>query len=293
MRNSWAWAFAVILIVSPGARAAGEVFDSNGVRIHYVVDGEGEAVVLIHGFAVGAAMWVEPPPAGSGLVPALAGEYRVIAPDLRGHGASGKPHDPAKYGAEMVEDIVRLLDHLDIRKAHVVGYSMGTAIAGTLLVSHPGRLLSVTFGGGAPTFGAPTAFDAVLDATAASLEAGKGAGPLLIANIPPGQPRPSPEQAAAISERWLANQDPQALAAVLRGRGAWSVPEEQLKASRVPVCFVYGSEEGGVKELIAAARTLLPHARVREVEGADHFGAPVRPEFREALRDCFRRAAGP
>ena len=51
--------------------------------------------------------------------------YRVIALDCRGHGQSGKPQDPGQYGLEMVRDVVRLLDHLNVERAHVVGYAMG------------------------------------------------------------------------------------------------------------------------------------------------------------------------
>jgi pimeloyl-ACP methyl ester carboxylesterase len=147
--------------------------------------------VLLHGFAVGAAMWMGPPPAGTAILPALASDYRVIALDRRGHGASGKPHDPAPYGDEMVRDVIRLLDHLEIGKAHLVGYSMGAVIAGKLLVTHPDRLLSVTFGGGGPMVGPPTALEETLDATADSLASGKGARPLVMSFTPPGQPTPS------------------------------------------------------------------------------------------------------
>src|SRR6185503_733917 len=70
--------------------------------------------------------------------------YRVVAMDCRGHGQSGKPHDPGQYGLEMVRDVVRLLDHMQITRAHIVGYSMGGSIATQLLVKHPDRLRTVT-----------------------------------------------------------------------------------------------------------------------------------------------------
>ncbi len=91
-------------------------FDSQGVRIHYVISGpaSGAPVVLIHGFAASNSMW-------DGVRAALASMYRVIAMDCRGHGASGKPHEPSAYGIEMVNDVTRLLDHLKIARAHVSG----------------------------------------------------------------------------------------------------------------------------------------------------------------------------
>jgi pimeloyl-ACP methyl ester carboxylesterase len=118
-------------------------FDSKGVKIHYLGEGRGEFVLLIHGFTASIDLnWRAP-----GIIKALAQNYRVIALDNRGHGKSEKPHDSKKYGTEMVEDAVRLLDHLKIRKAHVVGYSMGAIITAKLLVTYPDRLLSATLGG--------------------------------------------------------------------------------------------------------------------------------------------------
>ena len=118
-------------------------FDSNGVRIHYTDEGTGEPVLLIHGFTADIVLQWDLP----GIRQALARDFRVIAFDNRGHGKSDKPHDAAKYGTEMVEDAVRLLDHLKIQKAHVVGYSMGGLITLKLAVMHPERLLSATLGG--------------------------------------------------------------------------------------------------------------------------------------------------
>ncbi len=72
----------------------------------------------------------------------LSRRYRVIALDNRGHGKSDKPYDPAQYGLELVDDVVRLMDHLGIAKAHVVGYSLGGFITLKLALRHPERLLS-------------------------------------------------------------------------------------------------------------------------------------------------------
>ena len=69
------------------------------------------------------------------MFPALAASYRVIAMDARGHGLSGKPHDPAQYGPEMGLDVVRLLDHLGLRRAHILGYSMGAHIVAQLVTA--------------------------------------------------------------------------------------------------------------------------------------------------------------
>jgi pimeloyl-ACP methyl ester carboxylesterase len=87
------------------------------------------------------------------VIDALAKDFHVIALDCRGHGKSGKPHDVASYGREMVEDVARLLDHVQIRRAHIVGYSMGGMIAGAFSAAHPDRVLTTTFGASYPAYG--------------------------------------------------------------------------------------------------------------------------------------------
>jgi pimeloyl-ACP methyl ester carboxylesterase len=99
-------------------------FDSNGVPIRFIVKGDGPAVVRLHGLTGNVDHLVE-----SSSSKGSFDEFQFTAMDCRGHGKSGKPHDPAAYGLEMVNDVVRLLDHLEIERAHLVGFSMGAEIA--------------------------------------------------------------------------------------------------------------------------------------------------------------------
>src|SRR4051794_8921738 len=102
------YALTAILLLTLTVRAGEKTFDSGGVKIAYLDEGEGEAVVLLHGFGGSAPdMWAKRPFAAAQFLPALKG-YRAIAIDHRGHGKSGKPHDPRKYGKEMAEDVARL-----------------------------------------------------------------------------------------------------------------------------------------------------------------------------------------
>src|SRR5215204_7274356 len=106
-------------------------FDSRGVRIRYIDSGAGVPVVLVHGFTANIERaWIE-----TGMVDNLARDHRVIALDLRGHGKSGKPHEPAAYD-EIALDVVRLMDQLRIERAHAVGYSLGGIILAKLLTTH-------------------------------------------------------------------------------------------------------------------------------------------------------------
>jgi pimeloyl-ACP methyl ester carboxylesterase len=124
-------------------------FTSDGLSIAYQETDAGgppgEPILLIHGFASNRTVnWDN-----TGWVTTLArAGYRVIAFDNRGHGASDKPYDSALYGAPlMAEDARRLLDHLGIPKAHVMGYSMGARITAFLAIAHPGRVQTAIFGG--------------------------------------------------------------------------------------------------------------------------------------------------
>src|SRR5205085_2785653 len=113
----------VCCLVPRAVDAADGVFDSNGVKIRYVTEGKGEPVVLIHGWMGDSSMWGRDSSGNTQLK--AADGFQVIALDCRGHGKSDKPHDPTQYGPEMAADVVRLLDHLKIEKAHLIGYSMG------------------------------------------------------------------------------------------------------------------------------------------------------------------------
>src|SRR4051812_16634279 len=182
-------AFIAFCLAPEPAVAADGVFDSNGVKIRYVTAGKGEPVVLLHGWMSDAGMWgrLDTNPA--------AGEYRLIAVDLRGHGKSGKPHEPGSYGPEMAEDVVRLLDHLGLPKANLVGYSMGAIVAGKVAATHPERVSSVVYGGQAPILTGEVKADArEVDVFARAVERGGGLGSYLLEVTPADKPKLTAEQ---------------------------------------------------------------------------------------------------
>jgi len=114
---------------------------SDGVRIHYMTIGErGSWVVLVHGYTDSAErMWFR-----TGIAAALAPNHRVVALDNRNHGQS---ETPEPNGSGRAEDVLELMDHLGIDRAHIHGYSMGGGITGQLLASHPERFITAGFGG--------------------------------------------------------------------------------------------------------------------------------------------------
>ena len=133
--------FSFIVATGSAAQDGAAPFDSAGIQIHYVDRGVGEPVVLIHGFTGSYGRHWESPGVSAALG---AAGYHVIAMDCRGHGQSGKPLRVSQYGLEMVRDVVRLLDQLNLERAHLVGYSMGGAVANQMLVEYPDCLLTAT-----------------------------------------------------------------------------------------------------------------------------------------------------
>jgi len=122
-----------------------KTFDSAGIKIAYRDEGAGDPILLIHGFASSSFMnWVYP---GWFRTLTEAGR-RVIAFDNRGHGESEKLYDTALYPAPvMAGDAARLLEHLDIARADIMGYSMGARISAFLCLQAPEKVRSVIFGG--------------------------------------------------------------------------------------------------------------------------------------------------
>jgi pimeloyl-ACP methyl ester carboxylesterase len=112
----------------------------DGVKIHYMVVGKGTPVILIHGYTGSAeGNWFR-----NGVADALAKTNRVVAIDCRNHGRSDKPQPG---GPGRAEDVIELMDHMKIQKAHLHGYSMGGGIVARLMAAIPDRIITAGFGG--------------------------------------------------------------------------------------------------------------------------------------------------
>lgn len=276
--------FWAALALGQDARPPQKFFDSAGVRIHYIDEGDpkGPPVLLVHGFTASILMnWRIP-----GVTDLLAREgYRVVALDCRGHGLSEKPHDPKKYGREMAEDAIRLLDHLGIKKCHVVGYSMGGRIACKLIVDHPDRFLSAVIGGMGLT-GEESTLSGDHSRLAQSLEEGKGLGPLIEALNPPGRGPVSEERMRIVNNLYLRSQDPKALAAVVRGGGGLAVSKEELRKIKLPVAAICGDEDPLLAR-VERMKPLVPGIKVVITPGT-HLTAFGKPEFKKALLEFLK-----
>jgi pimeloyl-ACP methyl ester carboxylesterase len=284
--------FAFCCVLLGPVAAADDVFDSNGVKIRYVTAGTGEPVVLIHGWMGDSSMWGRDQSGTTRLNTTGADGFQLIALDCRGHGKSDKPHDPEKYGPEMAADVVRLLDHLKIDKAHLVGYSMGAFIAGKVAATHPERVLSVVYGGQAPLVagtGAKSSGPDEVEIFAKAVDEGKGLGPYILAVWPAGKPKPTEEQANAIAKFLYGGKDHKAFVASGLGIKDLKVTGEDLKRCKAPILFIHGANESDqTKERVATVRKLLGRGEVKIVEGADHITTLTKPEFETAILEFLR-----
>lgn len=279
------------LFAAPRALPAQELFfDAQGVPIHFITKGSGQPVVLIHGRGDSAESWRT-----NGVFQDLAKDHFVIALDCRGHGTSGKPHDPAKYGREMALDVVRLLDHLQIFSAHVIGYSMGAMITAQLLTLHPERCSSAVLAGGAGRLQWGETEERFYEQAAREAEQ-FGFSPSISTLIaPPGTPPMTEEEIVKRSaiERAKPNHDGQALAALTRSFRTQVITPAQAAAVKVPILGIVGAEDPMVNEL-KKLQGIRPSLPLVVIAGATHGGSRDvrrRPEFVAAMRKFISDAA--
>jgi pimeloyl-ACP methyl ester carboxylesterase len=264
------------------AAAQDRYFDAGGVRIRYVDMGSGPAVVLVHGFTGDIERsWIN-----TGVLANLSTDHRVLAFDLRGHGHSGKPHDPRAYD-EIGLDVIRLLDHTGVKRAHVVGYSLGGIIIAKLLTTHPERFTSALIGGAAYRRSRSARADQANEAAAREVEAGIYRA-LIVSTAATDEPRPGEEAIHARSREIAGSNDVHAHAALMRARRALLVSDAEIAAVRVPTLALVGGADPALLR-VQAMREFWQDLHVQVVPGATHptvheRGLPRRPEFAQAIR---------
>jgi pimeloyl-ACP methyl ester carboxylesterase len=240
---------AYVGLAQAADKPTAQSFDANGVKLSYYVQGKGEPVVLIHGWLSSAGInWALP-----GTSALLARDYQVIALDVRGHGLSDKPAREEAYGPELVEDVARLLDHLKIKKAHIVGYSMGGIIAAYFIAKHPDRVLSGTL---------------------------SGMGWLKVGGI--GQ----------MGFARIGKNDPDAKALIICGRSLakLALTEDEIKSIRVPVTVLVGDQDGLIRKLyVEPLREVRKDWPVTEIKDANHLTCVLKEQFREEIAAWLKK----
>ncbi|MBX9652874.1 alpha/beta hydrolase [bacterium] len=250
-------------------------FDSDGVRIHYLDKGEGEPIILIHGF--GANLDVN----WAGIINRLSQDYRVIAIDNRGHGRSHKPHETEDYGIEMVNDVIRLMDHLKIKKAHIVGYSMGALISGKFLAEHPDRVISAVIGG-MGWLQIDDQWKKLMDDVASSLDQGNGPIPLL-EFLHPGEGETKQQEIERINTVFKFANDQKALAACIRSFPQFAIEKETLEKNERPTLCIIGDRDP-FKPYADKTGEIMGNVKVVIIPGGDHNGTPRKAEFLQQLK---------
>lgn len=257
--RNFAWLTLLCSTLSSAAFAAdAHQFDSDGINIRYFSGGQGEALILLHGFSGSAeGAWIRP---GTFDALVVAG-FHVIAIDHRGHGESDKPHDPASYGVNMAEDVRRLLDHLGLDRAHVVGYSMGGKIANTFRARHPQRVVTLTLGG----YGWPWR----------------------------GQAFTLEESRESLAQRTLLpGNDLEALAAYRVASNDLVPSEQDLRANSIPTLSIVGTEDAAVSsDNVITLRKTMANVEAVDMPGthAGPDGALYKAEFGDEVISFIRR----
>jgi pimeloyl-ACP methyl ester carboxylesterase len=244
-------------------------FQHGKIEIAYIDEGEGEPIVLVHGFASTKDVnWVYP-----GWVSTLtqAGR-RVIALDNRGHGRSTKLYEPADYHTDrMVEDVLALLDHLELERADLFGYSMGARVCAFLAAHHPARARALILGG----LGIHLVDGVGLpEKIALALEA----------------PRKDVTDPVGRQFRVFAEQtksDLRALAACIRG-SRQTLPRGEAQAIRAPTLIAVGTKDSVAGSAHSLAG-IIPGAHALDIPGRNHMLAVGDKVFKAGVLSFLER----
>jgi pimeloyl-ACP methyl ester carboxylesterase len=259
--------------------------DAGGVGIEYQVTGEGRPVVLLHGFPDSGRLWRHQ-------VPALADAgFRVIVPDLRGYGGSGKPEAVAAYAmSELAGDVRAILDDLGISRAHVVGHDWGAGLAWRLAILTPEivdhlAVLSV---------GHPVTF-------LRTSEQREKSWYMLLFQFPGVAEQWLTADGWANFQRWARHPDADAVIAELEANGsltpglnwyranipaqAWASPPPQLPLVQAPVLGIWSSGDPALTEvqMTDSAGNVAGPWRYERLDGAGHWMQLEAPEKVNAL----------
>lgn len=244
-------------------------FTHDGTEIAYLDEGAGDPVLLVHGFASSKEVnWAGP----GWFKPLKDAGFRVLALDNRGHGASTKYYDSARYHIpEMTKDAIALLDHLKLPRADFVGYSMGARISAYAAAHYPSRVRSATLGGMGIHL-------------VRNVESGDRVARALEAERMEDVTEP-----VGLSFRKFAEQtrsDLKALAALSRSHQR-TVPREDAARIRVPVLVVTGTKDdiAGSGEELAE---LIPGAKFVSLQDRDHMRTVGDVKFKQAVLDFLK-----
>ncbi|MCE9671865.1 alpha/beta hydrolase [Myxococcus stipitatus] len=259
-----------------------------GFSLHYEEGGQGIPVLLLHGLGSCGVDWEL-------VAPRLSRGWRVIAPDARGHGKSGRP--PGAYGVPLfARDIAALCDALKLGAVHVVGLSMGGMMGFQLAVDRPDLVRSLVIVNSGPELVARTLRRKFDFATRLLLL--RLLGPKALANVLAPRLFPKPEQ-EGLRRRAIATfgaNDPDAYLRATRGLLGWSVMP-RLKDITCPVLVLHSERDYTPRSAKQAYVDLLPSARLQVLEDSGHAApldqpGPLTDAVEAFLREVDRAVPG-
>jgi 3-oxoadipate enol-lactonase len=236
-------------------------FEHEGCTLHYEEYGHGEPLVLVHGLGSSTRDWEKQ-------IAELSARYRLILPDVRGHGRSDKPRGPYSI-ASFSADLVALLEHLNLSQVHLVGLSMGGMIAFQLAVDQPGLLKSLCIVNSAPEVKIRSANDAWQWFKRWSLMRLLSLETIGIALA--GKLFPLPAQAELrqkMAERWAKN-DKRAYLASFDAIVGWGV-QERLSQVACPTLVISADRDYTPVALKESYVKLLPDGRLVVIADSRH-----------------------
>ena len=228
----------------------------NGLRLYYELHGDsGEPLVFVHGFTGDSTDWQHQ-------IDEFAGDYRVLVFDNRGHGQSEAPQDHGSYSVNaMTDDALEVVAHAGLQRYHLVGHSMGGAIAQEIALRNPEQLRSLTLHDTSHSFG----------------DHDEPGGTLPY--VPPDDVKVAMERVAKMSK--------DALAGAWQGLIGWRGSTDRAHEITTPTLIIYGDRDASrIIEGSRRLKELIPHANVVSVAGAGHSPQRERPdEYNRALRE--------
>jgi pimeloyl-ACP methyl ester carboxylesterase len=235
--------------------------DVNGLHLYYEQHGEGPPLVLLHGGLLTLELNF------GTTIPILAQRHQLVAMELQGHGRTADIDRPMTF-EQLASDVVGLLDHLNIERTDVFGFSLGGLTAYQLLIDHPGRIrravvASADFrndrGGELDPERLPTTADfAAMRAAYAAVA-------------------PDPAHFDAFAEK---------TAALVHGFGGWS--DDQIRDIEVPVLVLIGDTDFILVPNAVEAAELLPHGQLAVLPGTTHIDMTT-SELVPAVVEAFLR----
>lgn len=269
------------------------VFNLAGANYNVMTTGAGAPLTLVHGFTGCAESWAH-------VEPALASRFKLIMPDLLGHGRTGSPADASRYRMERcVEDLIAILDRLGVDRTNLLGYSMGGRVALAAAIHHPERVASLMLESASPGLAAieERQTRTASDNNLADLIEREGIEAFVARweRIPlfSSQERlPEAVRARLRSQRLLNN--PAGLANSLRGLGTgvqtplW----DRIGELRMPCLIMAGELDAKFVDIARRMAAAISGARLAIIEGAGHTVHLERPEAFERLVLGFAAGAG-